>query len=545
VRHQLAVLQRQLARGGSVSIRSNGRSERRPKTQADRLATDTVTVTVSNGAGTVGVVVAPAASRDDQAQLSIDLNEAVTHDIPSVGQLLAIIQDRLSGPCDVHAATVLTVDPDDGSLAVAATHGDAAPDDVTTAGQALRSFAGTTRVLDGERTAIRLRICGQTVGILVLTGTRITALRTDVAASIALQLASALHVLAAEQHRQHVAHTTTTIHRLFDDGTAATSVEDAGTLLARATGEAFRTEYAAVTLVGPDGLIYFAVGVGIDEQMNEQLRRTMIGKTAAESPLWQAMQKHGPLLIDDIHQTTVRQGGFAQTMKLRSFVVMPLLSAAGPVGMVLCGDSSGTRRWSRRDHTLARRIAVEGALIVDSARMRQDAARHIAELTRQAQHDALTGLPNRTRLMERAGQAAEIATATNTRLALLMLDLDGFKQINDTLGHHCGDALLHVVGRRLQDAVRDHDVVARLGGDEFAILLTHDPDEGSAFEIAERIHTRLREPFDIEGADIRVGASIGISHFPTDADDIAALMRGADTAMYEAKRGGGGVRMTR
>jgi diguanylate cyclase (GGDEF)-like protein len=298
-----------------------------------------------------------------------------------------------------------------------------------------------------------------------------------------------------------------------------------------------------VHLVGPDGRICYAAGVGITEPVSAELVRNLNGKLAADSPVWRTMAAGNgdPTLVGDVTQTAVRPGGFAQTLQLRSFLAIPLMSAAGPVGMVMCGDASGPRRWTGRDHALARQVALEGALIVDSARLRQAQQRHLAELTRQAYHDALTGLPNRTHLRERADQEVADARATGDRLALLLLDLDGFKRVNDTVGHHAGDALLQAVGRRLEAGLRERDLVARLGGDEFAILLARDPDAAAARAAAERLHARLCEPYDIEGHEVRVGASIGVALFPDDAEGMPALMRGADAAMYRAKRAGGGV----
>jgi diguanylate cyclase (GGDEF)-like protein len=230
-------------------------------------------------------------------------------------------------------------------------------------------------------------------------------------------------------------------------------------------------------------------------------------------------------------------------MGLRSYLAVPLLSAAGPVGMVLCGDASRTREWTSRDRVLAGQIAVEGSLIVDSARLRQAEQQHVEQLTQQAFSDALTGLPNRPYLMDQAAHAVERAGATGGRLALLLLDLDGFKQVNDTAGHHAGDELLRMVGERLLATVRDDDLVARLGGDEFAILLGREPDEKRAMAVAERIWDRLLEPFEIDGRRIVIGASLGVALFPDDSVDIATLMRAADAAMYRAKRRGGGVRL--
>jgi diguanylate cyclase (GGDEF)-like protein len=502
------------------------------------------TVTVSNDVRTVGAgapAVAASSPGDEQALLHNDLIAVMTRDIPSVDHMLDIIAARLARACGLRAASVFTLDPDDGSLAPGATHGAAAPGDITLAGAVFRVAAGAPPVRDGDRTAVRLRIGGRTLGVLVLTGATIAALRPEVAATIGLQLATTLQALAAEQDHQYVTRANATIRKLFEQGTAATTVEEAGRLVARATGEAFRTERAAVHLVGPDGRISYAAGVGITESVSAELVRNLSGKPAADSPVWRAMAAGDgdPALVGDVTQATVRPGGFVQTLGLRSFLAVPLMSAAGPVGMVMCGDT-GPRRWTGRDHALARQFALEGALIVDSARLRQAQQRHLAELTRQAYHDALTGLPNRTHLLERAEREVADARATGSRLALLLIDLDGFKRVNDTVGHHAGDALLHAVGRRLEGSLRERDLVARLGGDEFAILLARDPDAAAARSAAERLHARLCEPYDIEGHEVRVGASIGVALFPDDADSMPALMRGADAAMYRAKRAGGG-----
>ena len=387
-----------------------------------------------------------------------------------------------------------------------------------------------------------MRIGGQTLGVLVLTGDALDALLPEVAAAAALQLAATLQILAAEGQRQFTAHAVATIRRLVEEGTAAASAEDAGRLLARFTAEAFRTERAAVHLVDADGVIRHVIGIGLPDDLQAGLERRLVGRPAGESPLWRAVQQAGePLLVDDTAGTAVRPGGLAESLGLRSMVAMPLMSTAGPAGLVVCGDPDVTRRWSGSDRGLARQLALEGTLLVDGARMRQTERQHVAELTRQAYHDALTGLANRSHLLDRAETEVAAASAAGERLALLLIDLDGFKSVNDTVGHHAGDALLQAVGRRLQRAVRHHDLVARLGGDEFAVLLTRDPDPEAAEAIARRLHERLCAPFTVDGTRVTVGASIGIAHFPDQAGDMGALMRGSDAAMYRAKRHGGGV----
>ena len=494
----------------------------------------------AGGAHAYAAALRPA--QEEQSALFTQLVEAMTRDTASVANLLSLIHARLNGYAGLRASSVFTLEPDDGTLERIGAVGEAAGDHAALAGAVLRAPAGGSPLQDDGSLALRLRIGGETVGVLVLTGTRLDRLRPESLAALGLTLSATVHSLAAERSRQFVAHAAATARRLFEEGTVATSVEAAGTLLARSTSEAFRTEHAGVHLVDARGRIRYAAGVSLDAAQNATLQSRLLGKFAHESPVWRtAKHTAGPLLIDDVQGSPVRPGGFVQTMGLRSYIAMPLLSAAGPVGMVLCGDATGARRWTGSDRTLARQLAVEGALIVDSARLRQAEAQHVAELTRRAYHDALTGLPNRSQLLRTAQQRVAAASRAGTRIALLLLDLDGFKAVNDSAGHHAGDALLHAVGRRLLEAVRDGDLVARLGGDEFAILLNRDPDPAQAVAIAERIHRLLCEPYLIDGVPVSVGASIGIALCPDDASDMVALMRGADAAMYQAKRHGGGI----
>jgi diguanylate cyclase (GGDEF)-like protein len=159
----------------------------------------------------------------------------------------------------------------------------------------------------------------------------------------------------------------------------------------------------------------------------------------------------------------------------------------------------------------------------------------------QAHHDALTGLPNRKLLLRRAAEAIESAQRTGVPVALFLLDLDRFKEVNDTLGHATGDALLELVARRLHGALRPGDTVARLGGDEFAVLLPAVRDVGAAEEVASRVHRALAGPFRHQGVSFDVEGSLGIALYPDHASDVAELMQRADVAMYLAKEAGTGI----
>ncbi len=154
---------------------------------------------------------------------------------------------------------------------------------------------------------------------------------------------------------------------------------------------------------------------------------------------------------------------------------------------------------------------------------------------RQAMHDALTDLPNRTLFAQRLGEALEDAERERTGVAVFLLDLDRFKEVNDTLGHPAGDQLLEIVARRVLSAVRPDDVVARLGGDEFAVLLPGVAGAHDAIEVAGRIRAALAEPFRLEGVLMDVDVSIGIAFAPVHGRDVESLLRRADVAMYVAK----------
>jgi diguanylate cyclase (GGDEF)-like protein/PAS domain S-box-containing protein len=160
----------------------------------------------------------------------------------------------------------------------------------------------------------------------------------------------------------------------------------------------------------------------------------------------------------------------------------------------------------------------------------------VVSLRHQATHDELTGLPNRALLFDALDNAIVHAREQSSMLALMLMDLDRFKEVNDTFGHHFGDALLRQVAFRLQNQLRGNDMVARLGGDEFAIVVPDTPDAHAAALAARRVLNALELSFVVEGQVLDVGASIGIALYPTHGVDVRALLRGADVAMYTAKQ---------
>jgi diguanylate cyclase (GGDEF)-like protein len=236
-------------------------------------------------------------------------------------------------------------------------------------------------------------------------------------------------------------------------------------------------------------------------------------------------------------------------------------------GMALVGRISNPRasaldRYSLRMGTLVERHLAEAALIAAkleaertaaealqakqdieqaTAALREEIAMRIrteARLEHIARHDPLTGLPNRTLLNERLDQEMQQAAARGRKLALLYIDLDNFKDVNDTLGHAVGDNLLRQVAARFAEELAPGAMVARIGGDEFALLQVVIEGPGQAATLAERLITRVCQPFAVDNRTIFIGASIGITCFPDDAETVDMLQRNADLAMYLAKSEG-------
>jgi diguanylate cyclase (GGDEF)-like protein len=182
---------------------------------------------------------------------------------------------------------------------------------------------------------------------------------------------------------------------------------------------------------------------------------------------------------------------------------------------------------------------VQAAVHADT--IAQSAVTSLDELTRHSQHDELTGAPNRTLMLDRLHNAIALARRRATRLAVLFVDLDDFKQINDTLGHAAGDQALQLVTQRLQAAVRDSDTVSRHSGDEFLVLLSDISNVADAASVATKILASLAVPAQLGANPLRLSASLGVAVYPDDGTDPATLITRADAAMYRSKRRGAGL----
>jgi diguanylate cyclase (GGDEF)-like protein/PAS domain S-box-containing protein len=240
-----------------------------------------------------------------------------------------------------------------------------------------------------------------------------------------------------------------------------------------------------------------------------------------------------PVVASDtrVHPSWSNLRDSVQHEGIRSWWSYPIRSADGNVLGTISLFGAEPRQASAADLQLLESTARLSAVAIEHRQLTD-------QLSHQAQHDALTGLPNRLLFRDRLGQALALAKRHRQQVAVLYMDMDRFKQINDTLGHSSGDALLRQAAIRLGNCLRKSDTLARLGGDEFTVVLTELGDARHATQVASKLVEAMRIPFEVDGRELFVSVSLGISIYPQDGLDGETLMANADVAMYRAKDGG-------
>lgn len=333
--------------------------------------------------------------------------------------------------------------------------------------------------------------------------------------------------------------------------------------ISRPNGHERWLQIDSIPVIGPDGQAVQVVSSFLDlterKQVEEALRQSeerfravfhraalgiaridLGGRIIEANPAFHRMLGYATEELADhplakfLHPDHTHDGTLAELVELgegRRDEVQQELRYLHKKGGVVWGNSIASLVRGRSEAPLF----IIGMVEDISARKVQEAA-----LEHQALHDVLTDLPNRTLLYDRLQQAILTSKRQQRPMALLMMDLDRFKEVNDTFGHHGGDAILRQVALRLRAQLRESETIARLGGDEFAIILPGVRDQAAAGLTAGRLLQALLHPFFVDGEQLEIRASIGIVLFPEHGQDADTLMRRADTAMYFAKRGNRG-----
>src|SRR4051812_7295602 len=274
----------------------------------------------------------------------------------------------------------------------------------------------------------------------------------------------------------------------------------------------------------------------IGESENEQQIRVISLDHYGEAALIAVLQRsvrEAIATFDNLRHTLIGLGivslllSIAGSFAIALNITRPISELSEAAQRIQAGDYSTPVEIPRRDEI--------GVLANSLNHMRSGIATREQQILQLAYQDTLTDMPNRSLFNERLRNAITGARSNDTKLAVLVMDLDRFKYVNDTLGHAVGDHVLQQVGIRLRSLLRKQDTVARLGGDEFAILI-EDADGSAALRVAHKILAALEQPIAYEDQPLDVGTSIGIAHFPHHGSDAGTLLRNADIAMYVAKR---------
>ncbi len=325
------------------------------------------------------------------------------------------------------------------------------------------------------------------------------------------------------------------LERLYRFSHAVSSTPEVDEILAgvlRHAREVLRAEYAEVIFVS-SASDHQPVRIDTDGA-DGRLRRTRLSDRDATDEVWTSVIRGGtPLLMPRGGRAGRR---FLSHRDLRDAVLVPLRGESGIVGTVLVGDRMGeVRSFDQDDVQLLMTVANHTSMALQNGRL-------VDRLRHDALHDGLTGLPNRTMLNQEVVQAlGDVRAGRSPGLTVMIMDLVGFKQVNDTFGHQLGDLLLQEIGQRMSEVLAGRGLLARLGGDEFAAVLPRLDSVNDALDVAAHVREALERPVGIEGVDVEVGVSIGVAVAPLHGLDGLTLMKRADAAMYDAKNSGSGL----
>jgi diguanylate cyclase (GGDEF)-like protein len=299
------------------------------------------------------------------------------------------------------------------------------------------------------------------------------------------------------------------------------------------TRELMQAEIAVATLVPAEtgeGIVRTSLGPGDTVDTKE------VSTSSALDDACSAVARSGKGLL---LSRPVKDDALRAAMEARGFkdaVLAPLRSENGIVGTIMVANRLGdVGTFETEDLRVLETVTNHASVTLENRRLVDQLREEAAEKEHQSLHDSLTGLPNRVLFNHRVEKAIAALVGRPESVAVMLLDIDDFKEVNDTLGHHHGDLLLREIGDRLSEVLRPEDTVARLGGDEFAVLLPCLPDAAAASKVAGRIARAFERNFQLCDVTLEVRASIGIALYPEHGNEAKTLLQRADVAMYTAK----------
>ena len=294
-----------------------------------------------------------------------------------------------------------------------------------------------------------------------------------------------------------------------------------------------RADVAELVLFGDDGTVVRSRLEGSDPLRHPELtsdRAAILQLCGATQTVLQPRGETGPA------------SAYLDALGVDDGVVARVPLGDGQGLFTVGGRLANTSTFDVDDARLFETLVNHAGMALEKGRLIEELRAEAARREHQALHDDLTGLPNRAQFLERAGALLVGRRSSDNEVAVLLMDLDNFKDVNDTLGHHIGDELLQEVARRLRSLTRADDIAARLGGDEFVLLLTDVENQEQALAAADRLIEGLRTPVNLHGVDLEIHTSVGVAVSPDHGNDVAVLLQRADVAMYDAKSSGGGAR---
>lgn len=302
-----------------------------------------------------------------------------------------------------------------------------------------------------------------------------------------------------------------------------------------ALAKLLQARYGAIGILDSRGELIQFVHCGVTAEESERIGQLPEGRGL----LGVVVKEDQSLRLDNLG-TDPRSAGFPpHHPPMTALLAVPISHLGNVYGRIYLCDKLDGKPFTPEDELLAQSFAHSLSLVLDNAREIEETRQAMSRLEFMAHHDSLTGLPNRELFSDRIQQAIVQYARHGRRIAVLFMDIDNFKVVNDTLGHSYGDELLKVVAERLAGVIRESDTLARLGGDEFTIMLIDVAAPHYAAAVAQKVLDALRsQPIMLCGHEIYLGASIGIAVYPADGGDKDQLLKNADIAMYHAKTQG-------